>query len=126
MEKEIITTVDAPEAIGPYSQAIKAGNFVFTAGQIALNPSTQKIVEGGIKEQTEQVMRNLRAILEKAKLTFEDVVKVDVFLTELENFSEMNEIYSLYFSQAEPARTTVIVKDLPKGSLVEISLIAIE
>ena len=126
MKKEIITTVDAPEAIGPYSQAIKAGNFVFTAGQIALSPSTQKMVEGGIKEQTEQVIRNLRAILEKAELTFEDVVKVDVFLTELENFSEMNEIYSLYFSQAEPARTTVIVKDLPKGSLVEISLIAIE
>jgi 2-iminobutanoate/2-iminopropanoate deaminase len=124
MSKEIIATVDAPEAIGPYSQAVKSGNFVFTAGQIGIDPTTQEMVEGGISEQTQQVIRNLRAVLEKAELTFENVVKVDVFLTELEDFKKMNDIYAKYFSQAEPARTTVVVKELPKGARVEISLIA--
>ena len=124
MSKEIITTVDAPEALGPYSQAVKYGNFVFTAGQIGIDPTTQKMVEGGIIEQTEQVIRNLRAVLEKAEMTFENVIKADVFLTELDTFKDMNEIYSKYFSQAEPARTTVIVKELPKGALIEIALIA--
>ena len=124
MEKEIISTKKAPEAIGPYSQAIKAGNFVFTAGQIAIDPSTQKMVEGGIKEQTERVIENLKAVLEKAGLTLEDVIKADVFLTDLANFSQMNEIYTIYFSQAEPARATVAVKDLPKSALIEISVIA--
>ncbi len=124
MEKEIITTKKAPEAIGPYSQAIKVGNFVFTAGQIAIDPSTQKMVEGGIKEQTERVIKNLKAVLEKAGLTLEDVIKADVFLTDLANFSQMNEIYAIYFSQAKPARATVAVKDLPKGALIEISVIA--
>ena len=124
MSKEIITTVDAPEALGPYSQAVKYGNFVFTAGQIGIDPTTQIMVEGGIIEQTEQVIRNLRAVLEKAEMTFENVIKADVFLTELDTFKDMNEIYSKYFSQAEPARTTVIVKELPKGALIEIALIA--
>lgn len=125
MEKEIISTVDAPAAIGPYSQAVKADNFVFTAGQIGIDPVTQKMVDGGIKEQTERVIKNLRAVLEKAGLTLEDVVKADVFLTDLANFSPMNEIYTIYFSQAEPARATVAVKDLPKDALVEISVIAV-
>ncbi|TET20250.1 MAG: hypothetical protein E3J78_04860 [Candidatus Cloacimonadota bacterium] len=124
MNREIIMTADAPEALGPYSQAIKIDNFVFTAGQIGLDPSTQKMVEGGIKEQTEQVIKNLRTVLEKSGMTLGDAVKADVFLTELSNYAEMNEIYSLFFSQAEPARTTIVVKDLPKGALVEIALIA--
>jgi 2-iminobutanoate/2-iminopropanoate deaminase len=124
MEKEIISTKKAPEAIGPYSQAVKVGKFVFTAGQIAIDPSTQKMVEGAIKEQTKQVIKNLKAVLEKAGLTLEDVIKADVFLTDLANFSQMNEIYTIYFSQAEPARVTIAVKDLPKGALIEISVIA--
>lgn len=124
MSKEIIATVNAPKALGPYSQAVKYGNFVFTAGQIGIDPETGKIVEGGIAEQTEQVIRNLRAVLEKAEMTFDNVIKADVFLTELDTFKDMNEIYSHYFSQAEPARTTVIVKELPKGALIEIALIA--
>lgn len=124
MEKEIITTVDAPKAIGPYSQAVRAGSFVFTSGQIGIDPSTQKMVEGGIREQTEQVIRNLRAVLEKAKLTLDDVVKADVFLADLSDYTEMNDIYGKYFSQGEPARAAVAVKELPKGALVEIALIA--
>ncbi len=124
MDREIIMTVDAPKTLGPYSQAIKIDNFVFTAGQIGIDPFTQKMVEGGIKEQTEQVIKNLRTVLEKSGMTLDDAVKADVFLTELSNFAEMNEIYSLFFSQAEPARSTIVVKDLPKGALVEIALIA--
>jgi 2-iminobutanoate/2-iminopropanoate deaminase len=103
---------------------VKVGNFVFTAGQIGIDPSTQEMVPGGIKEQTERAIKNLRAVLEKAELTLDDAVKADVFLTDLGNYAEMNDIYCKYFSQAEPARTTVVVKELPKGALVEISLIA--
>jgi 2-iminobutanoate/2-iminopropanoate deaminase len=124
MKKEIIITVDAPEALGPYSQAIRAGDYVFTAGQIGLNPDTQEMAPGGIKGQTEQVIRNLRAVLEKVSLTLDNAVKVDVFLTDVNDFADMNDIYSKYFSEAEPARTTVIVKELPKAALVEIALIA--
>ena len=125
MEKEIISTDEAPEAIGPYSQAVKVGFFVFTAGQIALDPSTQKMVDGGIKEQTEQVIKNLTAILKKADYSLEDVAKAEVFLTTLEDFPDMNEVYANYFSHTKPARTTIIVKNLPKGALVEISVIAV-
>ncbi len=124
MKKEIIMTVDAPEMLGPYSQAIKVGNFIFTAGQIGIDPATQQMVPGGIKHETERVIKNLRAVLEKAKFTLDDAVKADVFLTDLGNYADMNEIYCKYFSQAEPARTTVVVKELPKRALVEISLIA--
>ena len=124
MEKEIIMTVDAPEMIGPYSQAVKVGNFVFTAGQIGIDPSTQAMVPGGIREQTEQVIRNLRAILEKAQLSLDDVIKADVFLTDAQHYAAMNEVYCKYFSRAEPARATVTVKELPKAALVEIALIA--
>ncbi len=124
MEKEIIMTVDAPSAIGPYSQAIRVGTFVFTSGQIGIDPSTQQMVEGGIKEQTEQVLKNLRAVLEKAELTLDNVVKSDVFLSDLNNYSAMNDVYGKYFSQAEPARAAVAVKELPKGALVEIAVIA--
>jgi len=124
MKKEIVSTKNAPEAIGPYSQAVKVGNFVFTAGQIAIDPETQKMVEGGITEQTERVMKNLKAILKAVGFTLMDVVKVDVFLKNLEEFASMNEIYQHFFSESKPARTTVAVSDLPKGALVEISVIA--
>lgn len=125
MKKEIIMTVDAPEMIGPYSQAVKAGDFVFTAGQIGIDPATQDMVPGGVREQTERVIKNLRAVLEKAHLTLDDAVKADVFITDLSTYADMNDIYCKYFAQAEPARTTVVVKELPKGALVEISLIAV-
>jgi 2-iminobutanoate/2-iminopropanoate deaminase len=124
MEKEIIKTVDAPEMIGPYSQAVRAGNFVFTAGQIGIDPSTQEMVPGGIREQTERAIKNLKAILEKAQLSLDDVIKADVFLTDARQYAAMNEVYCKYFSQAEPARATVTVKELPKAALVEIALIA--
>jgi 2-iminobutanoate/2-iminopropanoate deaminase len=125
MEKEIIMTVDAPEMLGPYSQAVKVGNFVFTAGQIGIDPATKEMVPGGIREQTERVIKNLRAILEKAELTLDSAVKVDVFLTDLGNYADMNDIYCKYFSRAEPARAAVAVKELPKGALVEIALVAV-
>ena len=126
MKKETINTKDAPEAIGPYSQAVETGNFVFTAGQIALDPSTQEMVDGGIKEQTERVIKNLEAVLKSAGLSLSDVIRADVFLKNLEDFSSMNDVYSKFFSVSKPARTTVAVRDLPKGALVEISLIAAE
>jgi 2-iminobutanoate/2-iminopropanoate deaminase len=126
MKKEIIVTADAPEAIGPYSQAVKVGNVVYTAGQIAIDPSSQKMIDGGIEEQTEQVIKNLKKVLEKAEMTLDDVVKADVFLTDLNNFAQMNKIYSIFFSEAQPARATVAVSELPKGALVEIAVIAVQ
>ncbi len=124
MDKKVLSTKDAPQAIGPYSQAVKVGDFVFTAGQIAIDPETQKMVDGGIKEQTDRVINNLDAVLKSAGLSLPDVVKADVFLKNLEDFSRMNEVYSNFFSVSKPARTTVEVRDLPKGALVEISVIA--
>jgi len=126
MLKKIVSTPEAPEAIGPYSQAVKVGNFIFTAGQIAINPATQQMVNGGIKAQTEQVINNLKAVLKAAGFSLADVVKADVFLKNLEDFAQMNEVYAQFFSASKPARTTVAVGDLPKGALVEISVIATE
>jgi len=126
MLKKIVSTPEAPEAIGPYSQAVKVGNFIFTAGQIAINPDTQQMVNGGIKAQTEQVINNLKAVLKAAGFSLADVVKADVFLKNLEDFAQMNEVYAQFFSASKPARTTVAVGDLPKGALVEISVIATE
>jgi len=124
MDKKVISTKDAPEALGPYSQAVKVGNFVFTAGQIAIDPQTQKMVDGGIAEQTERVMKNLSAVLKAAGLPLLNVVKADVFLKDLGDFSQMNEVYTSFLGESKPARTTVAVSDLPKGALVEISVIA--
>jgi len=126
MDKKVISTKDAPEALGPYSQAVKVGNFVFTAGQIAIDPQTQKMVDGGIAEQTERVMKNLSAVLKAAGLPLLNVVKADVFLKDLGDFSQMNEVYTSFLGESKPARTTVAVSDLPKGALVEISVIAVE
>jgi 2-iminobutanoate/2-iminopropanoate deaminase len=127
MGKEKIATVHAPAAIGPYSQGIRTSNLIFTAGQIALDPTTQQVVEGGIKEQTARVLENLKAILEAAGSSLAYVVKATVFLKDFNDFAQMNEVYGKYLvpeGVAAPARTTVEVSRLPKDALVEIDLIA--
>ena len=124
--KEIIQTDNAPKAIGPYSQAIKAGNTLYISGQIPLNPATSKLVDGGIKEQTEQVMQNIKAILAEAGFSFSDVVKSTCLLSSISNFAEMNEIYGKYYSENPPARAAFAVKDLPLGALIEIETIAVK
>jgi 2-iminobutanoate/2-iminopropanoate deaminase len=122
--KKIVSTTHAPGAIGPYSQAIESGGFVFLSGQIPLDPATGKMVEGGIADQTERVMKNLAAVLEAAGCTFADVVKTTIFLTDLGDFQAVNEVYGKSFSSAPPARATVQVAALPRGSRVEIDAIA--
>lgn len=123
MTLERISTDRAPAAIGPYSQAIKFGNLLFTSGQIPLNPEGQ-LVEGGIAEQTHQVFRNLKAVLEEAGATFESVIKATVFIKDMDQFAQVNEIYAEYFGDHKPARSTVEVARLPKDVFVEIELIA--
>lgn len=122
--KEIVTTQDAPEAIGPYSQAVKAGNFVFTAGQIALQPKTNTMIEGDVSVQTGQVLRNIEAILKAAGTDMSSIVKTTVYLTKPEDFAPMNKIYATYFTDDPPPRVTVFINSLPKGALVEIDAIA--
>ncbi len=127
MAKEKIATAHAPAAIGPYSQAIRLGNLLFTAGQIALDPATQQIVAPGIQEQTSRVLENLKAILESAGSSLAQVVKATVFLKDFNDFAAMNEIYARYLAPEgvlAPARSTVEVSRLPKDALVEIELIA--
>jgi 2-iminobutanoate/2-iminopropanoate deaminase len=119
-----IETQAAPAAIGPYSQGIVAGGFLFTAGQIALDPATGKIVDGGIVEQTKRVLTNLREVLTAAGATWEDVVRSTVYLVDLADFPTVNEIYGKHFGTARPARSTVQVEALPRGGLIEIDLIA--
>ncbi len=119
-----VSTQHAPEAIGPYSQAVVAGGFVFLSGQIPLDPATGKVVEGNIKLQTERVLQNLAAVLEAAGTSFRHVVKTTVFLQDMGDFAGMNEIYASAFGEHRPARSTVAVKTLPKNVLVEIDLIA--
>lgn len=126
MKKTIINSMKAPTAIGPYSHAVKIDSgFIFTSGQIPVNPNSGEIVEGGIEEQTEQVFANLAAILEEAGSSFEKVVKATVFLQDMKDFNSVNEIYGKYLGQDAPARSTVQVAALPKGALVEIELIAL-
>ena len=127
MSKAVIQTTNAPAAIGPYSQGIRAGNLVFTAGQIALDPVTQQVVEGGITGQTTRVLENLKAILEAAGTSMARVVKATVFLKDFNDFAAMNAVYGVYLAPqgvAAPARSTVEVSRLPKDVLVEIELIA--
>ena len=119
-----IHTDKAPAAIGPYSQAIQAGNMIFASGQLPIDPATGAFPEGGIQEQTHQSIRNAQAILEAAGTDLSHVVKTTVFLSDIANFAAMNEIYSQYFQAPYPARSAVAVKDLPKGALVEIEVIA--
>ena len=120
-----VSTDKAPAAIGPYSQGIIANGFLFTAGQIALDPKLGKIVEGGIVEQTERVMRNLQEVLKVAGVSWGDVVKTTVYLHDLSHFPTVNEIYGKWLGDARPARSTVQVPALPRGALVEIDAIAV-
>jgi 2-iminobutanoate/2-iminopropanoate deaminase len=125
--KKIITTSKAPAPIGPYNQAILSGNTLYTSGQIALHPETGKLVLDDIKTETKQVMENMKAVLEKANMTFDNVVKTSIFISDMKNFSQINEVYSNYFDDATaPARETVEVANLPKYVNVEISMIAIK
>ena len=123
--KDRIQTDNAPKAIGPYSQATKANGFVFASGQIALDPATMQIIEGGIREQTERVMRNLTAVLEAAGSSLDRVVKTTVFLADMGEFAAMNEVYGSFFTGVPPARSTVEVKRLPRDVRVEIEVIAL-
>ena len=120
---EIIATNKAPAAIGPYSQAVKTGNLLFTSGQIAINPETGDVVPGGIAEQTEQIMKNLGAVLAEAGLGYENAVKTTCFLADIADFAVFNEIYGKYFT-GKPARSCVAAKALPKGVLAEVEVIA--
>ncbi|MEM6829967.1 MAG: RidA family protein [Bacteroidota bacterium] len=122
--KKIIHASQAPEPIGPYSQAVKFGNMLFVSGQIPIDQPNNKMVEGSIEEETEQVMKNLGVILEEAGLTYLDVIKCSIFVSDMGNFSKVNEVYGKYFQENPPARETVEVSGLPKGVNVEISCIA--
>lgn len=125
MSKQIIVTEKAPAPIGPYNQAVKAGGFLFISGQVCIDPTTNNLITGDVKDEAHQVMKNLKAILEEAKMTFEHVVKTTIFLSDMNLFAEVNEVYGSYFNGDFPARETVAVKGLPKNVNVEISMIAV-
>lgn len=123
--KHILNTTDAPAPIGPYNQAVKSGHFLYTSGQIPIDPATGDLVIGGIREQTIQVLENLKTVTEAAGSTLSGVIKTTVFLTDMADFAEFNVVYAEYFGEEDaPARSTIQVAALPKGSLVEIELIA--
>ncbi|MEX0635656.1 MAG: RidA family protein [Ferruginibacter sp.] len=124
MDKQIIQTAGAPAPIGPYNQAVKAGNLLFISGQIALIPGAETLLEGPIAEETTQVIKNLQAILSEAGADFSNVVKTTIFLSDMSLFAAMNEVYGSFFTENYPARETVAVKGLPKNVNVEISMIA--
>jgi 2-iminobutanoate/2-iminopropanoate deaminase len=123
--REVISTKDGPQAIGPYSQAINANGFVFVSGQVAIDPATQQVISGEVAAQTERVMKNLSAILKAAGSGLEKVVRSTVFLKNMGDFAAMNQVYGRYFASAPPARSTVEVARLPKDMLVEIDVIAL-
>jgi 2-iminobutanoate/2-iminopropanoate deaminase len=124
--REVISTKDAPQAIGPYSQAIKANGLIFVSGQVAFDPVTQQIIEGDVAAQTDRVLRNISAILLAAGSNLENVVRAGVFLKNMGDFAAMNQVYGKYFQSAPPARSTVEVARLPKDVLVEIDVIALQ
>jgi len=127
MKKEIITTLNAPAPIGPYNQAVKVGNTLYISGQIPLIPSTMELFSGTIKEEAQLVMEHLKAILEAANMTFENVVKSSIFLEDMGSFGEVNQVYGAYFdNETAPARETVAVRTLPKNVRIEISMIAVK
>jgi 2-iminobutanoate/2-iminopropanoate deaminase len=123
MKKAIITSA-APSAIGPYSQAIKVGSFVYTSGQIPIDPATGQFVEGGIEAQARQSLLNVQAILKEAGATMDNVVKTTVFLADMNDFAAVNAVYAEFFTEPFPARSAVAVKSLPKGALIEIEVVA--
>ncbi|WP_167607538.1 RidA family protein [Maribellus sediminis] len=123
--KRIISTENAPQAIGPYSQAVEVNGTLYISGQVPLDPVTMKVVEGGIKEQTEQVMKNIGAILDAAGYSFADVVKSTCLLSDMANFKAMNEVYGSRYTENPPARAAFAVKELPLGVLVEIETVAV-
>ncbi len=125
MEKRIISSENAPKAVGPYSHAVAVGNLLFTSGQIGIHPSTGAVAEGGVREQAVQVFENLRAVLAEAGADFTDVIKASVFLTDLNDFAAVNEVYASYFDNGFPARSCVEVSRLPKDVDVEIEMIAL-
>ncbi len=122
--KKIISTTDAPAAVGPYSQAVRIGNFVFCSGQIPLDPKTGQIIGGDITNQARRVMENIGAVLRAEGLAFENIVKATIFLTDLADFQKVNELYGSYFKSDPPARSTVQVAALPKSAQIEIEIIA--
>ncbi|TCK69241.1 2-iminobutanoate/2-iminopropanoate deaminase [Winogradskyella wandonensis] len=125
--KKIINTTHAPAPIGPYNQAVLSGNTLYTSGQIALHPETMELVLDDIKTETKQVMENMKAVLKAADMTFENVIKTSIFISDMNNFSQINEVYGSYFDEATaPARETVEVANLPKFVNVEISMIAVK
>src|SRR5438552_232800 len=123
--RDVISSPDAPKAIGPYSQAVLANGFVFLSGQVAIDPATQQVIDGEVAAQTERVLKNLSAVLREAGSGLESVVKTTVFLKNMADFTAMNEVYGRYFTSAPPARSTVEVARLPKDVLVEIDVIAL-
>ncbi|HET7265406.1 MAG TPA: RidA family protein [bacterium] len=125
MSKRIVRTEEAPEAIGPYSQGVVAGGFVYTAGQLALDPKTGQLVPGDVRIQTKRVMENIKAILESAGTSFANVVKTTVFLRDMNDFGAMNEIYGSYFQENPPVRSTFQVAKLPRDGAVEIEVVAL-
>ncbi len=125
MEKKVIQTEAAPKAIGPYSQAVQAGSFLFLSGQIPLDPKTGELVKGDIREQTRQVLDNLKGILNSQKLEMKDVVKITIFLKNIGNFTQVNEVYATYFPSSPPARSTIEVAKLPRDAEIEIEAIAL-
>ena len=124
--KKVISTTQAPAAIGPYNQAIQVGNMLFMSGQLGIDPATGDFVAGAVKEQTIQSFKNIQAILAESGFTIDDVVKTTVFLADMSTFADMNEIYAAQFTGAFPARSAVAVKTLPKNGLVEIEVIAVK
>jgi 2-iminobutanoate/2-iminopropanoate deaminase len=124
MKKKVIQTEKAPKAIGPYSQAIQAGNFLFLSGQIPIDPKTGELVKGDIRKQTQQVLENIKGILESQGLGMENVVKSTIFLKDIGNFNQVNEVYATYFPSSPPARSTVEVAKLPRDADIEIEAIA--
>ena len=123
--KRVIQTEMAPKAIGPYSQAVQAGNFLFLSGQIPLDPKTGELVKGDIRQQTKQVLENMKGVLESQKLGMENVVKVTLFLKDIGNFNQVNEVYATYLQSSLPARSTVEVAKLPRDAEIEIEAIAL-
>jgi len=124
--KKVISTPNAPQAIGPYSQAVEVNGTLYISGQVPLDPETMKVVEGGIKEQTRQVMKNIGAILEVAGYSFPDVVKSTCLLSDMANFKAMNEVYGEFYEKDPPARAAFAVKELPLGVLIEIETVAVK